>query len=281
MVEGDARTARLMWTLLEPLHAVTYFAPQAREAFEAGGLRGFWRGYFAGRAAPLGPAGPGLVTAVFFNFAPRQVYRALPDVWERAAPPVALAARVDGAAAALRAVLPGDPAPAVALLERAAAALSYCGRPLAAANAELPASTDPVERLWELATLFREHRGDGHIAALVAAGLDGCETLAWRCSLDLDRGSLQEGRGWTDEEWAAAQGRLAERGWMSADGTPTEAARRAHADVEDATDRAAAHPWQALAPDELATLVELLTPMAEAAKLPQPNPIGTPAPGSA
>ena len=53
-----AHTARSMWTLFEPIHAVTYFAPEARAALEEAGLRGFWRGYFAGRAAPLGPAGP-------------------------------------------------------------------------------------------------------------------------------------------------------------------------------------------------------------------------------
>ena len=44
---------RSMWHLFEPIHAVTYFSPQARAAFEEAGLRGFWRGYFAGRAAPL------------------------------------------------------------------------------------------------------------------------------------------------------------------------------------------------------------------------------------
>ena len=65
-----------MWTLFEPVHAVTYFAPQARSAFEEAGLRGFWRGYFAGRAAPLGPAGAAVVTASFYNFAPAFVARA-------------------------------------------------------------------------------------------------------------------------------------------------------------------------------------------------------------
>jgi hypothetical protein len=64
-----------MWTLFEPVHAVTYFAPEARSAFEEAGLRGFWRGYFAGRAAPLGPAGAAVVGASFFNFAPAMVAR--------------------------------------------------------------------------------------------------------------------------------------------------------------------------------------------------------------
>src|SRR6478752_1898901 len=47
---------RSMWRQAEAIHALTYFAPESHEAFEAAGLRGFWRGYFAGRGAPLGPA---------------------------------------------------------------------------------------------------------------------------------------------------------------------------------------------------------------------------------
>src|SRR5690348_8524140 len=116
--------ARTMWTLLEPLHAETYFGAQARAALEEAGLRGFWRGYFAGRAAPLGPVGPGVVTAAFFGFAPGMVARAIPDVWTRAAPDAVLAARTAGAGTALRQILPagaesGVPG-AVTLLERAA-----------------------------------------------------------------------------------------------------------------------------------------------------------------
>jgi hypothetical protein len=49
--------ARSLWHVLEPYHALTYFAPEARRAFEDAGLRGFWRGYFAGRVAPLGMVG--------------------------------------------------------------------------------------------------------------------------------------------------------------------------------------------------------------------------------
>src|SRR5918998_5625657 len=101
---------RRLWQLREPLHAVTYFAPQARAAYERAGLRGYWRGYFAGRAAPLGAVAAAPVTALFFSFAPAMVARALPDVWRRASPERALAARLDGAVAALRAVLPTEPA---------------------------------------------------------------------------------------------------------------------------------------------------------------------------
>ena len=85
--------ARRLWTVSEPLHALTYFAPESHDAFAAAGLRGFWRGYFAGRAAPLGAVGPGVVTATFFGFHPAFVSRAIPSVWSIVSPHDAIAAR--------------------------------------------------------------------------------------------------------------------------------------------------------------------------------------------
>ena len=64
-MDDAAAAARRMWTLFEPVHVVTYFSPEGRDAFEAAGLRGFWRGYFAGRAAPLGRTGAAPVVAIF------------------------------------------------------------------------------------------------------------------------------------------------------------------------------------------------------------------------
>ena len=139
-VPVPAEAPRRMWTLFEPVHAVTYFAPQARAAFEAAGLRGFWRGYFAGRSAPLGPTGPGPVYATFFGFQPAMVARALPDVWQRAAPGEVLQARLHGARAALG-DLDADPdalVRAARLARRATEGLDPAGRTLAAANLDLP-----------------------------------------------------------------------------------------------------------------------------------------------
>ncbi|MBU3868624.1 hypothetical protein KN815_32615, partial [Streptomyces sp. 4503] len=119
MNTSAATTARTMWALFEPIHAVAYFAPEAKAAYEAGGLRGFWRGYFAGRAAPLGPVGPEPVVAAFFTFAPAMVARALPDVWSLTTPERALELRRTGAAAALARLLAGHER----AVERAAEAL--------------------------------------------------------------------------------------------------------------------------------------------------------------
>jgi hypothetical protein len=275
---------RRLWQLYEPLHAVTYFAPEARAAYDSAGLRGYWRGYFAGRAAPLGAVAAAPVTALFFSFAPAMVARALPDVWRRASPERALAARLDGAVAALRTVLPPEPArwaPAAELLETAARAAVSDGRALGAANVALPWPADPLGRLWHAATVLREHRGDGHIAALVDAELTGCQALVLRDALHGGREHLQPNRGWTDAEWDAAAQALAERGRLDRDGRPTAAGEAAHRDVERRTDRLAAQPWTALSGADLARLADALAPLAGAAGavVPYPNPMGVPRAG--
>jgi hypothetical protein len=301
-VADAAHTARAMWTLFEPIHAVTYFAPEARAAFADAGLRGFWRGYFAGRAAPLGPAGAAVVTASFFNFAPAFVARAIPAVWDLITPGDAMATRLAGADAALRGLLAGREAEATVaadLLWQAIGELDFSGRVLAAANAALPVSGGPggsdgsdaessggssaLARLWQAATVLREHRGDGHFAALAAADIDGCEAVALRCCMDLRREDLQPVRGWTDEQWDNALAGLADRGWVGADGQLTNAGQAAHDAVENATDRAAARAWARLSTDAIAELAGVLTPLAKAcaAALPYPSPVGVPAPGAA
>jgi hypothetical protein len=275
--------ARDLWHRYEAVHIVTYFHPAAKTAFEAVGLRGFWRGYFAGRAAPLGPVDAAPVIASFFSFAPQMVERALPDVWSRATPEAALTARVEGALAAL-VELCGEPDASRArdcteladLLSRVVAACDDAGRVLAAANRALPAPTAPLARVWHATTVLREHRGDGHNAALVAAGFDGCEVLVLRAGLDLTRDALQPARGWTDDEWAAASDRLVARGWLEMDGRATHSGEAVYAEAEATTDRLAAEPWSVLAPAEIRRVAVLLEPLAAATRgvLPAINPIG-------
>jgi hypothetical protein len=285
-----------MWTLFEPVHAVSYFAPEALSAFTDAGLRGFWRGYFAGRAAPLGTQAAEVVTASFYNFAPAFVARAIPGVWELISPEDALRVRAEGALTALRGLLPGQEQQVAAvadLLWQAASGLDGAGRVLASANAALPVPDDPFARLWQAATLFREHRGDGHFAALLAADIDGCEAVVLRCAKDLRRQDMQKVRGWTDEQWDAARARLSDRGWLTAageltedggertaDGKLTEVGRAAHAAVEDATDHAAARPWALIGPDVTVRIAEALRPIARACAVVRParNPVGVPKP---
>jgi hypothetical protein len=275
--------ARAMWTMFEPVHAVTYFAPEALGAFTEAGLRGFWRGYFAGRAAPLGGARAAAVTASFYNFAPAFVARAIPGVWDLITPQEAIAVREAGAAASLRRLLSGreaEAAKAADLLWRAVADLDFAGRVLSASNSELPVSDDPLTRLWQATTLLREHRGDGHFAALAAADIDGCEAVVLRCAQDMARETMQPVRGWTDEQWGAAAARLTERGWISDDATLTATGRAVHDAVEAATDEAAGRPWNRLGAAGLAEVADALLPLAQAcaAAFPQVIPVGHPQP---
>ncbi len=271
------RLARAMWTLFEPIHAISYFSPEPRAAFEAAGLRGYWRGYFAGRSAPLGAVGAGPVIALFSGFAPSFVRRALPAVWSMATPDAALAARASGAAAVLRRLVPdvSQVEAAADSLERLIGSLEFPGRALGAANADLPRPGDAYERLWQSATTLREHRGDTHVAALVASGLAGIDALVLRCGLDLPREIVQPARGWTDDEWAVAAERLTAQGLLDADGTTTEAGRVHIANVEQITDGAASATWHSLS--EITLAAKALSPIARAcaAELPARTPIGT------
>ena len=283
----DPSVARRLWSRFEPYHAVTYFSPLAREAWAAAGVTGFWRGYFAGRAAPLGAVGPEVVTATFANFHPRMVERAVPDVWTRITPAAALGARLDGAVAALDAVLgpvtaaEAELAPA---LRAVAGAATVEGRPLGAANASLewPAPDAVRATTWHAATILREHRGDGHVAALVAADVDGCEAHVLAAAAGSSpRSVTQPNRGWTDDEWEAATARLAGRGLVdAASGLVTSAGRDLREGIEDATDRAALRPWRGVGPDLTerveALLDAVVAPLVGSGLIPEPNPIGLP-----
>src|SRR5215467_7348763 len=168
-----------MFELIEPIATVT-FSEIPNEAFLALGMRNYWDGYFAGRAAPLGRVPAAVVHAIFYNFADGEVARHIPRVWDITTPEEALAARERGSVAALRRILGDladapDLARAADLAAKAATSAPTEGRALYAALRALPVPGEPVARLWHAATLLREHRGDGHNAALVAAGIGGTE----------------------------------------------------------------------------------------------------------
>jgi helix-turn-helix protein len=271
--------ARRLWSLFEPLHAVTYFTPEGRAAFEAAGLRGFWRGYFASRSAPLGLAPASVTTALYANFAPRMVERAIPSVWELASPSAALDARLSGSVAALDRLLVGaDTAEAATLLQTVAAGAPTSGRALGAANAALPWPTEPLAVLWQAATVLRELRGDGHVLAQLAVGLDGLSTMVLRSGHDLARDALQPNRGWTDEEWEASAATLTDRGLLGADGRITRSGTELLERAEALTDELAQEPWTIAGSEVSARFAELAAPLAGAARtaLPPVNPIGLP-----
>jgi hypothetical protein len=264
----EPKLARRFFDRFEPVHAVTYFAPEARAALDGLGYRGFWMGYFAARSAPLGKACPEVVTAIFYNFAPERVAKALPAAWEIAGPEAALRARQESAVAALRRYgIGGDEniATAAELAAKAAREAPLEGRPLFAANRALPWPDDPLAALWHAATLLREQRGDTHIAVLAAAGVSGreCNVLHTAAGA-VPRDYMAVARDYDEAAWRRHEQRLAERGLLNDDGSITAAGRELKDDIESSTDALSLSALDALTDDEVEALFQALTPIARA-----------------
>src|SRR5215467_15218178 len=272
MTTQDYGLARQMWHQLEPVHAVFWYAPQVfAEAASLGyGVETRWPSYFAWRLAPLGAVGPRLAASACYSFSPAMVAAHVPATWAVASPAQILAAReraVDEMYRALLGDLIGSPglAEAAELAREAASAAGTAGRPLAAANADLPWPGEPHLVLWHAINVLREHRGDGHIAALQGAGLDPCEALVSFAAIGAAPQEVFASRGWTQAEWSAARDRLASRGWIDAAGKATERGQQGRDEIEWRTDRLADAPWRALGPGRAQRLAELTGPLLGAA----------------
>lgn len=257
-------------------------------------MRGFWGGYFAGRAAPLGQVGAGPVAAAFYNFAPAMVARAVPQCWDVIAPATLCRVRAIAAAEALSEVC-SVPARSgllavLPLLRRAVAGCDTWGRVMAAANRALWPSistalgTGGLAEAWQACTTLREHRGDGHVASLVAHGVTGIDShLLAVVTKGVPPAVLRDNRGWREEDWDAAASTLASRGLLHPDGRATDAGRTLHAAVEEQTDRLATSPYADLSPAAVTDLYGALSAcareVASSGMLPFPNPMGLPRAG--
>jgi hypothetical protein len=263
-------TARRMFALVEPIGVIPYATDEPAEALLALGLRNYWDTYFAGRAAPLGRAPAEVVHATFYNFAPGEAARHIPRVWDLITPEAALAARQRGCIVALRRIL-GDlaEAPGLArtadLLTKAAVSPPMIGRPLYAGLRALPLPEEPIARLWHAADLLREHRGDGHVIALVSNGIGGTEA---HVLLALSEGMPAEKFGRVSHlphaqlsaviDGMRARGLIGADGWLTADGRATKQR------IEALTDELAAPAYDVLEPTELDQLIAGLDPLADA-----------------
>jgi len=265
-MESIAR--RLCQQLLEPIHLVAYMSDEPTEALQALGYEGYWPGYFAARSAPLGRVPAEVVDALFYNFAPGEVAACIPSVWDIATPEAVLAARQEGSVTALRRIL-GDLAdtPALAraadLATRVATSAPMDGRILYAALRSLPVPDEPVARLWHAATLLREHRGDGHLAALVSAGIDGQEAHVLHA---VSQGMKPEEYGrlnpLTPTQLAAVVDGLHARGLVDASAAFSAAGRETKDRIESVTDALAAPAYDGLEPGEVDQLIADLEPLA-------------------
>lgn len=258
--------ARALHGVVEPIVNASYFAPESTAAYEALGLEPVGQGYVAGRAAPLGPVGPAVSTAVFFNFSPALHEAALPSAWEIASPTQVLEARWSAMTVfAERAAVPMAGVPeATELAEAAAGFLDLAGRPLAAGNAALDLPEDEYAALYQVLTTIREHRGDGHVALLTSAGMNPVEVLVIQSTWgDVSRKFLQGTRLWSDDAWAEGEELLRERGWLDDDGLTADG-REWRDEIEELTDELASDPWAELGEDDTKALFDLLRPIAGA-----------------
>lgn len=267
-MSADSRLARSMWHQLEPIHAVFYFSPQGFEEAATLGydVRERWPSYFAYRTAPLGAVGARAATAAYYSFSPSTIEEYVTGLWDIASPAQVLRTRLTAVDRTYRALLgdrvaSAEMTQAAELARRAAESVTVAARPLAAANLDLPWPEEPHLALWHAATVLREHRGDGHLAALLTADLDPCESLVSFAAIGAAPVANFAGRGWSEREWAAAQERLTARGLVDASGQATERGRALREEVERMTDELAAEPWRALGEESAQRLARLIGPV--------------------
>jgi hypothetical protein len=262
--------ARRLFGLTEPIALVPYAAPEPTAEVMALGYRNYWDTYFAGRAAPLGRVPAEVVHAVFYNFADGEVARHIPHVWDVATPEEVIAARERGCAAAVRRILADQAdSPGVTraadLATKAAVSAPMEGRALYAALRTLPVPDEPVARLWHAANLLREHRGDGHVAALVSEGIGGLEAHSLHA---VSQGMPAEKFGRIHHlppaTLAALADRMRARDLIDDAGRITAKGRETKERVETLTDDLAAPAYNILTPTELDQLIADLEPLAAA-----------------
>ncbi|MFC7361705.1 SCO6745 family protein [Nocardioides astragali] len=261
--------ARRLFDLTEPITLVNFFAEEPHEAMAALGFNNYWDGYFAGRAAPLGRVSAEVVHAAFYSFAEGEVARHIPQVWDTTTPEAAHAAREKGCVAALRRIL-GDLVDgpglsrAADLLARAATSAPTEGRVMYAALRVLPMPQEPVARLWHAANTLREHRGDGHVVALMSEQIGGTEAHVLSA---LDMGiypaeSFGRIHHLPRARLAEVMNGLRARGLLDDAGHLTDAGRATKDRIESLTDALAEAPYGGLEPLEVDQLIALLEPVA-------------------
>ena len=264
--------ARRMWFGLEPIHGMIYFVPEGPEAYEDVGVTGSRAGYFASRSAPMGAVTAATVTATFYNFHPDLVRRAMDGVWERATPAAVTEARLLAVDRSLRRLL-GDEVVASPAMRRGGRPGPAGGRGLSRSpvgpwrppTSALAWPDEPHLALWHALTVLREHRGDGHVAALVLAGVGPCEALLLHGgSGEVPSAVLQASRAWPDDEWEAHRTGLVAAGLLDDTGRLTAEGLAVRDGYETRTDELAADPWRALGAEGSERLYALARPWAKA-----------------
>ncbi len=270
--------ARLLARVIEPVVGQVYFSPECHERYEALGFNASptttsggvalpdGPAYFTSRGSCLGQAPGELVAATFGVFNVEVVVPAVTYGWSLTDAATIADARLQGAVDQLARILGPRPERverAVELLVRAVEPLEPWGRALFAGTLSQTLPGDPLGDLFRWGDRLREFRGDSHIAAWVAAGLDACEVgLLTELYWGMPARSYVRTRAWSAEQLDAADDRLTAAGLLVG-GSLTEAGRTLRESIELATDAQMAPAVAALG-DDLHELAALLTPWDEA-----------------
>ena len=243
----QTQIARAMFQVYEPIVLTGSGAPELQTICEKLGLSEHRMSYYAVRSAALGPVAAEVVSATFYHHTVEMVSPAIPLAWSIASPERIVAARFEAVDQVLRRLLPqqiesAEIVEAVELVREAMIGCSIAGRPLFAAHAALPWPSEPHVALWHGLNLFREHRGEGHTSAVMAARLTPAQTAPL---LIAATGEARENRAWRwpDDVWNQAVAELQERGWLDDAGMLTDEGLAARTRIEDETDDLALGPW--------------------------------------
>lgn len=248
---------------LEPIAATVYFNPEPNTAYTELGLN-IMEGYFCSRSAAMGKTDGAVVASVFGFFKTELAVASVEAGWSKTDPHTLIQARTSGAAAALRRLLDNPEQPRVVeLLLPAMLEAPSEGRPLFVAWRDLEMPEDPVELLWRVLDLFREHRFAGHLAAWTSTGIGPREaSLLSEAWWGLPSKTYARTFGWTTEELDEGL-EVIEATGLTSDGKITSVGKTLRDEVENLTDRSQAAIERSLGRDSLEEITEALKPLCE------------------
>ena len=259
----QTQISRAMFQVYEPIVLTGYDAPELQTICNQLGLNEHRMSYYAVRAAALGPVAAEVVSAAFYHHTLEMVSPAIPLAWSIASPKRIIDARFEAVDQALRRLLPeqiesAEITEALELVREAVIGCSIAGRALFAAHAALPWPSEPHLALWHGLNLLREHRGGGHISALMEAGLSPSQAAPMLIAMTGEARAIRFSWRWPDDVWNPAVADLQERGWLDDAGALTEEGLAARSHIEDETDGLALGPWLQLGKERTHRLWTLL-----------------------
>ncbi len=259
-----AQVSRRLRARADAILGIVWFIPEARDGYGLGLTPA--EGNLAARAACLGRVPGTVAAAAFAPLEPGLVARAVDRALDVTDPETLLDQRLRACERALDSldVDRSEIRRTVALVRRAAEAGTIPGHPVYAGLRSLPWPEDPVGALWRACDLVREHRGDSHVHAWMAADLDSVEinilSERWRGEPVGSVTTVQ--MGWSSSAVHDGVERLRGRGLLDHDEL-SDSGRELRDRIEAATDSQERGLVSALGTDADDCL-ELLTPWARA-----------------